>query len=575
MLIAKVIRRWACVVAALAVVSGASVDAAAQSATDKPRLIVLTDIGNEPDDSMSMVRLLTYANEFDIEGLVATTSTHLRNATHREMIEARINAYSEVLPNLRVHADGYPDPSQLMSRVRSGSAVYGMSGVGEGKETEASRLIIEAVDRPDPRPVWVTVWGGAADLAQALWTVRATRMPAEVERFVSKLRVYSISDQDDAGPWARAYFPQLFWVTSVHSFGEYRLATWAGITTGGPGIDQTQVSQPWLDEHIRNHGALGALYPRIVFGMEGDTPSFLYLIPNGLGASEHPDWGSWGGRYGRVADSLGLFTSAIDTYVGEGGITVASNQATVSRWRSAFQNDFAARMDWSTHARFADANHAPQLRVNGEGGTAPLEISTCASEPIPLSARGTRDPDRHQTLTYRWWQYRELGMPLISLQLSASEGRDIVATAQPWSLPSNFPIEASYQVHLVLEVTDSGAPALTRYRRVIVNVLTGGVHNGRECAAPRQMAAVRFTDEATGPAPPPGMLSTAHSSIGDLIDNPAARAILDRRLPGFSGNPQLEQARGFTLPMLQAYLPSVTNEVLAAIDGDLARLPPN
>ena len=117
--------------------------------SDKPRLIVLTDIGNEPDDSMSMVRLLTYANEFDIEGLIATTSTHLRTATHREMIERRVRAYAEVVDNLRVHAVGYPDASQLMSRIRSGVAAYGMHGVGKGKQTEASSLIIAAVDRPD------------------------------------------------------------------------------------------------------------------------------------------------------------------------------------------------------------------------------------------------------------------------------------------------------------------------------------------------------------------------------------------------------------------------------------------
>ena len=45
----------------------------------KPRVFVLTDIENEPDDSMSMVRFLTYANQFDIEGLIATTSVHQRS----------------------------------------------------------------------------------------------------------------------------------------------------------------------------------------------------------------------------------------------------------------------------------------------------------------------------------------------------------------------------------------------------------------------------------------------------------------------------------------------------------------
>src|ERR1700722_13621851 len=78
-------------------------DRSALPVSDKPRLVVLTDIGNEPDDSMSMVRLLTYANEFDIEGLIAVTSVHLRTETHREMIEHRVRAYGEVVSNLRVH----------------------------------------------------------------------------------------------------------------------------------------------------------------------------------------------------------------------------------------------------------------------------------------------------------------------------------------------------------------------------------------------------------------------------------------------------------------------------------------
>jgi hypothetical protein len=529
-------------------------DHSATPASGKPRLIALTDIGNEPDDAMSMVRLLTYADEFDIEGLIATTSTHLRTTTHREMIERRVRAYGEVVANLRVHAAGYPDANQLMSRIRSGSAAYGMSGVGKGKDTEASRLIIAAVDRPDARPLWVTIWGGAADLAQALWTVRATRSPAQVDRFVAKLRVYSISDQDDAGPWARAYFPRLFWIASIHSFNAYQLASWLGITRSEPGVDRTQVSQPWLDEHIRNRGPLGALYPRIAFGMEGDTPSFLYLIPNGLGSSEHPDWGSWGGRYGQIADFLGLWTSTVDSVRDMDGKTSSSNQATVSRWRSAFQNDFAARMDWSVHPQFADANHPPLVRLNGIAGQAPVEITACIGEEVRFSATGTSDPDQ-QALSYRWWQYRESSGNLSpglqrgpDLQMSAQEGLETTAMAKPWVLPSNATMPNAYPLHVILEVTDAGTPQLTRYRRAVINVLTGGTHAGKPCPAPTISAPRLFTDEAYGSSTSaPGVASTAH----------------------------VEQARGFTLPMLQQYMLALTNDVLAVVDAQLVRLPPN
>jgi Protein of unknown function (DUF1593) len=255
---------------------------AAPAEQPRPRLVVLTDIGNEPDDSESMVRLLLYANDLDIEGLIATTSRHHPKDPRPELITRRLDAYGAVLANLRKHDPRYPEVAQLRAGALSGSPVYGMSGVGPGKDTAASRLIIAAVDRPDPRPVWVAAWGGAADLAQALWSVRATRSPEEVRRFVSKLRVYSISDQDDAGPWARAYFPELFWVTSVHAFTNYDLATWTGISAPQPGADQGPVSKEWLASNIRAHGPLGELYPLPAYIMEGDTPSYLGLIPNGL-----------------------------------------------------------------------------------------------------------------------------------------------------------------------------------------------------------------------------------------------------------------------------------------------------
>lgn len=544
--------------------------AASTAPADKPRVIVLTDIGNEPDDSMSMVRFLTYSNEFEVEGLIATTSTHLRNSTHREMIERRVRAYGQVLPNLRVHASGWPSETELMSKVRSGCAAYGMACVGKGKDTEASRLIVAAVDRPDPRPVWVTIWGGGADLAQALWHVRATRSPAEVERFVSKLRVYSISDQDDSEPWARGYFPKLFWITSVHAFSEYFLATWTGITMGAPGVDQTQVSQPWIDANIRNRGPLGALYPRIVFGMEGDTPSFLYLIPTGLGSPEHPNWGSWGGRYGALTDSLGLWTSTMDRYTGSDGVAVASQGATISRWRGAFQNDFAARMDWSVQPAFAGANHPAEVRLNGVAGLAPLEINACAGETVSLSAKGSTDPDG-QALTYRWWQYREAGALTLAAQIGAAEGDETTVTVKPWVYTSNLSLPPSFPVHVILEVTDSGKPALTRYRRAIIHVLSGGANAGRACPTLQTRKPPAFTDDDVQPEAKPGVLSSA-SNLGELLDNPAAKAVLARHAPELVQNDQVAQARGMSLRILQNYMPSLTPEALAAIDADLAKL---
>ena len=438
---------------------------------DKSRLIVLTDIGTEADDQESMVRLLVYANDFDIEGLVATTSTHMRDITHPELIEERVHAYGQALPNLRVHAAGYPSAESLMKRIRTGLPVYGMAGVGKGMDSGASRLIIATVDRDDPRPVWVAIWGGAKDLAQALWTVRATRSQAQVEKFVSKLRVYSISDQDDAGPWARANFPRLFWITSVHAFTQYDLSTWIGISSSIAGADQSEVSRQWLDANIRTKGPLGALYPRPMYIMEGDTPSFLYLIPNGLGSPEHPDWGSWGGRYGQLASSVGLWADTEDSVKGIDGKSYTDRRATVWRWRTAFQNDFLARMNWSVTPAFAGANHPPQVRLNGTGGEGPVEIAACPHQPVKLTAAGSSDPDGGQTLTYRWWVYREPGGQISPrATLAATDGPETsVTVGSAPDLPKIASLP-SYSIHVILEVADNGSPSLTSYRRAVITI---------------------------------------------------------------------------------------------------------
>ena len=274
------------------------------SAAEKPRVFVLTDIENEPDDAMSMVRFLTYANHYDIEGLVATTSIHQRGRVAPQRIRRIVEAYGQVRDNLEEHEPGFPTAEFLLRRISEGLPVYGMDGVGTGKDSPGSERLIQAVDKDDPRPLWVTVWGGPSVLAQALWKVRATRSADELERFVAKLRVYTISDQDNSGPWLRQEFPGLFYIASpgFNAGGAYHHATWSGISgdyfhARFVGADFTLVTNEWLDRHIRSKGPLGAEYPLWEYLMEGDTPSFLNLIDNGLSDPDHPNWGGWGGRY--------------------------------------------------------------------------------------------------------------------------------------------------------------------------------------------------------------------------------------------------------------------------------------
>jgi len=451
------------------------------SANEKPRVFVLTDIENEPDDAMSMVRFLTYSNQWDVEALVATTSIHQQDETAAWRIREIVEAYGKVRDNLVLHEPGFPGSDELLSVIREGRPDYGMNAVGEGMDSPGSELLVEVVDRDDPRPVWVTVWGGPNVLAQALWKVRESRSAEELAAFVAKLRVYTISDQDDSGPWMRKEFPDLHYIASpgMHAGGAYHYATWSGI--GGDnfharfvGADFSIVDNPWLDEHIRSKGPLGEQYPHMPYLMEGDTPSFLNLINNGLGEPEHPDWGGWGGRYEFYTppphkrllypETRAFWTDAMDEVMGVDGKWHTSNHATIWRWRSAYQNDFAARMDW-TIKPYNEANHPPVAKLGHAN-----RLTAKPNERVDLSAAGSSDPDGDE-LSYEWFLYKEPGTFTVSAARSgqplAIENAD---QATAWlNVPTNRVLRNG-TMHIILAVTDDGSPNLTRYQRVIIEV---------------------------------------------------------------------------------------------------------
>jgi hypothetical protein len=450
---------------------------------EKPRVLVLTDIENEPDDAMSMVRFLTYANQFDVEGLVATTSIHQQKKTAAWRIREIVEAYGKVQPNLLLHEPGYPTAAHLLTLIREGRPDYGMHAVGEGMDSAGSELLITAADRDDPRPLWVTVWGGPNVLAQALWKIKATRSPADLARFVAKLRVYTISDQDDSGPWIRKTFPALFYIASpgLHPGGAYHFATWSGISGDNfharfTGADHSIVDNPWLDRNIRRKGPLGAQYPHMEFLMEGDTPSFLGLVDNGLNTPEHPDWGGWGGRYElytprtekwfQEPETRPLWTDARDEVLGVDGHWHTSNHATIWRWRSAFQNDFAARMDW-TIKPYAQANHPPVPKLGHAAN-----LTAKPGQRVDLSADGTTDPDG-DALSYEWFYYGEAGTFTTSSARTGQpiEIRDFDQPKAWFTVPTGRVMPpGTGTIHIILAVTDHGTPRLTRYQRVIVNV---------------------------------------------------------------------------------------------------------
>jgi Protein of unknown function (DUF1593) len=433
-------------------------------AAEKPRLLVLTDIGGDPDDQQSLIRLLLYANDFDIEGLIATASGtpgELKEAiTRPDLIRQIVEAYGKVHNNLVQHSSGYPTVQSLLNLIKTGNRYRGREFIGAGHDTEGSRWIMAAADRDDARPLCITIWGGQTDFAQALWRVREDRGEEGLKKFTSRIHVYDIDDQDRMQPWIFENFPDLFYVLAKSAPGaDKRTGAYRGMYLGG---DESLTSRDWVNAHVlENHGPLGALYPTSTWTepnphatlKEGDTPSWFYFLPIGLGDPAHPGWGGWGGRFRHVR--AGLWRDDRDT-VGD----TTDSRTTVWRWRPAFQADFEARMDWCVKL-FAEANHSPVPVLNGQQGVASLTFDARPGQSIKLSAAGSTDPDNDQ-ISYRWWIYPEAGSYGRGLKIDTPTAPEISLTP-----PADA---AGKSLHIVLEVRDDGMPSLVRYRRAVVQV---------------------------------------------------------------------------------------------------------
>ena len=451
-------------------------------ANQKNRAIILTDIGADPDDSESMVRLLLYSNEIDIEGIIATTSCWQKTIVHPEYIKSIVQAYGKVQANLNKHEAGFPGSESLLKKIKSGISDYGMQGVGAGKDSPGSKWIIKVLEEKDERPLWICVWGGANTLAQALYDIKKTKTESEAKELIKKLRVYTISDQDDSGIWIRKNFPDLFYIVSPGD--DYGSATWSAINSFIKGINNEEISNSWIAKNIQQgHGPLGAVYPDVAYGMEGDTPSWLNLIPNGLGYPAHPDWGGWGGRYKlykpgfdslrkgnsgvpNVPESRAIWTNTADEFTpyifNEYGravrldtTTFTGNKVTLWRWRDEFQNDFAARMSWCTES-YEEANHppVPELLV-------PEHITVKSGEGFVLDATAV-DPDG-DNLSYLWFNYREAGSYEKLININSAENIHSVYVTAPV-------VEKEETAQFILKVTDKGTPPLSRYKRVFVTI---------------------------------------------------------------------------------------------------------
>jgi len=434
----------------------------------KPRVVVLTDIGPdsvEPDDSESLIRLFAHADLFEIEAVIAGAgyNTGSYPAAWADRIGTTIDVYEKDAPNLLKRSNqtgfqpdetkqpiGYwPSAAYLRTRQALGSANWGTSVLGASNDTEGSKLLIKLGDETDDRPIWITVWGGANTFAQALWRVKQDRTAEQFKTFVRKFRIYTITDQDKA-------YGSTDYAGSSHEWmrkqaGADLIFLWdecAWLDHNSWGVSH------WNDlyaPNIQGHGNLGAIYSKYRWGVEGDTPSFLHVWPNGLNDPDVPSQGSWGGffAFGQTVDGQ---TSA---WVNEKGAANTTCHKYTNAFNAVAFNSFAARMDW---AKNGTGNRNPVVIVNDSEGLDVLTLKPAPGSSTVLDASKTVDPDGDK-LTFKWWVYGEAGTYTPS---------PTIANASANKVTINVPADAAGKTfHVICEVSDGGTPSLTSYRRII------------------------------------------------------------------------------------------------------------
>jgi Protein of unknown function (DUF1593) len=419
------------------------------------RVIIETDAGGDPDDEQSLVRFLLYADEWDVEGIIANRKLRRRGenrnpeASGLGVVQRLVRAYGECYPSLCRHDPRYPKPEVLLARTVAGY-----------DDTDAAeKLIIGAVDRDDPRPVWYADWGtdsgGAANnLKRALDRVLKERGPAGYATFKSKLRVICHGNIFGGHTTSLAPpFPLFLDTFRPERDGKRWYHRFSALTATAGGFDLKR-------DVLTGHGPLGALYPTNTTHpqKEGDTMTFLHLVPTGLSDAEQPGWGGWAGRFGINPEFNGrpcYWADQKDTWQGE-----TNRDNILKRWAVHLQNDFRARLDWCVRS-VRDANHPPHVVVRGSEGTKVVRLSRCAGDFLSLDAAESSDPDGDR-LTFHWFVYSEAGTYPRNVPVDGAMTAN--ATIQ---LPSDA---ASTEIHVIVAVTDQGQPPLTRYRRVIITV---------------------------------------------------------------------------------------------------------
>jgi len=423
----------------------------AQNKSKKHRVIVMTD--GEIDDRSSMIRFLLYTSDVEVCAIIETNSIFQREGHSKEdWYEKQLKAYAKIYPNLIKHNPDYPTVDKLREISCIGDEDYDhLRGLikkrwelkpgaeitfkpDNWKDTPGSEKIVQVLLEKNPAPVHIQAWGGGNTAARAFYKLK-TEYPGDYQRAVSKVVMYNIWYQDGAGNYIEKNHPE---VTMIY----------CGSFAGTWNYNSQKNTYDFIKNEVKNnHGPLGALYPQD-YVSEGDSPAFLYSIANGLRNHEHPTYGGWGGRFTKFNQFEKVYTDAKD-----GGDIKKS----LRRWVDDANRDFQARMDWCVSSSYDGANHPPLVQIKGK-----MDITVKSGKKIDLDARRTVDPDG-DSLLFKWWQYKDAGSYHAMVELKNSDSDRVSFTPPKVSKPET--------IHIILEVSDNGSPALKSYQRVIITVV--------------------------------------------------------------------------------------------------------
>ncbi|MFD1603967.1 DUF1593 domain-containing protein [Flavobacterium artemisiae] len=269
---------------------------AQQKVPVKPRILISSDIGGtDPDDNQSFTHLFMYSEQFNIEGLVSSPSFGDGN---KEEILRMINLYEKDLPKLQKHQKRLLSPDYLRSitkQGRHGGAPY----KGYTTATEGSEWIIKCAKKESKEPLWILVWGGLEDLAQALH---------DSPEIQNKIRVVWIGGPNkkwSANSYAYIveHFPNLWFIENNSSY--------YGFFSNNNEPDSVKTTD-YYDKYMKNAGNLGADFKNYYDGnvKMGDTPTLLYMMD---GNPNDPTRESWGGSYEKFTQSPRVVFNGITT----------------------------------------------------------------------------------------------------------------------------------------------------------------------------------------------------------------------------------------------------------------------